>query len=191
MSVYPTRLDNPINYLFLLSLFNNRTTPTKLISTVRKPDHLSDLSISDDEIETTNNPQQQQQGRRFTPIVREILSTEVGDDFSASGEVSTMTFRIHSPARVVCHSPSPHREGSVLEKERAAKVSEDAKAKKKKTRDAPSSNTHPASKATKSLSFDQHVETEKSNTSGKLNSSSSNKNKSADRISSKGIRCCS
>lgn len=102
-----------------------QTTPTKSHS-VSRPNYSSELSLSDVETEVKRFKETHQlQIRRFSPVVHEILSTEVYDDdsgsFNKGGEVDTKTFKINSPARVVCHSPSSRREGSVPRQERLKK----------------------------------------------------------------------
>jgi len=131
------------------------TTPTKT-NAVQKPKYLSDLSISDDETKL-----QSSHTRRLSPVVHEILSTQTHDDQSnVCGEVSTKTTRISSPARVVCHSPSSHRHGSVKREDR----------NKMKEHTTPSQQE---TKSSRSLSFDKSIE-KKGSLSAKKNVSTDN-----------------
>lgn len=121
--------------------FFNRTTPTKSNS-VRKPDFMSDLSISDDEERKKTPP-------RRRPV-QEILTTQIdGDDFDTCGEVRTKTYKIDSPARVICHSPSSHRDGSVRKQQEHSKITPHQHEQEEQQGGG-------EKKSSKSLSFEQH-----------------------------------
>lgn len=93
------------------------------------------------------------------------MTTEVDDvDFDTCGEVRTKTYKTDSPARVVCHSPSSKREGSVVKQE-SAKIR------------TPPQHQGGEKKSAKSLSFDEGV---------KKKPSSAKKNISTENVGSKG-----
>lgn len=124
---------------------------------------MSDLSISDDE-ERKKTPR-----RRPT---HEILTTQVdGNDFDTCGEVRTKTYKIDSPARVICHSPSSRRGGSVR------------KQQERITPQHKGGNQQEGGekKSSKSLSFEQH-----NGGGSRKNSSSAKKDKSTDNFNTKG-----
>ena len=88
-----------------------------VIARVQSPRRLSKVpGIVSDDGSITQSP-----SRRLPKVVKEVIVVEAFDDNSpGSREVSTRTFAVQSPARVICHSPSPKQE--LLQQNMAARI---------------------------------------------------------------------
>lgn len=76
---------------------------------------MSELALSDVDTDVVRNSNAEASLRRLPHAFQEVLHTEMaGDqDFSKSGEVPTKTYKMKSPARVICHSPSSSRDEEI------------------------------------------------------------------------------
>ena len=128
---------------------------------------MSDLSISDDE--------ERKKTARRRPV-HEILTTQIdGDDFNTCGEVRTKTYKIDSPARVICHSPSSRRDGSVRKHQERSKITPQHQDEGQEEREE--------KKSSKSLSFEQQ-----DGGASKKKPSAAKKNKSTDNTKGKTLK---